>query len=654
MAEKLKMESKDIVQENIEFISQRFPNTLKETRDENGNLVKRIDFDVLKQELSSVVIDDKKERYQMTWPGKKNSILLANSRTNKTLRPVKEKSVDFDYTENLYIEGDNLEVLKLLRETYLGKIKVIYIDPPYNTGNDFIYRDNFSESTEDYLKASGQIDEEGNKMVINSDSNGRFHTDWLNMMYSRLKIAKDLLADDGVIFISINDNEVDNLRKMCDEIFCENNFIAMPMRRKNKLVMKGDGTFKNVLEPLIVYAKDKKNVTFLHTKDENSDSDFSMISAGYGIKEIYFKSGSFNFTIKEGVVRAGNYGNLVLNNDIEINNFKNKNNFSIKGEFKWSQEKIDEKLNSNAYILVKNIDTMSPRIHFVTNTSKPIDYIDEQYGKVTNEDGKSNLKKYFIDEVFDYPKPIDFIKFILNIYNDKKALVMDFFAGSGSTAEAIFEINKKDGGNRKFILVQLPENLDEKLKMTPKNQTIKNAIKICDDLHFEHFLTEISEERIRRAGKRIKEENPLIANSLDTGFRVLKLDSSNMNEVYYNPKDVEPSLLEHTIDNVKADRSSLDLLFQVMLELGIELSAKINEKEINGKKYYLVNDNDIIACFDDELDNDLLTEIAKLQPVYAVFKNTSFVNDNAMINCEQIFKTYHKNYQANEKVLKII
>ena len=683
MAEKLEMMSDDIIQENIDFIASRFPNALKECKDDKGNLVKRIDFDILKQELSNVIIDDKKERYQMTWPDKKKSILLANSRINGTLRPVKEKSVDFENTQNLYIEGDNLDVLKLLRETYLGKVKMIYIDPPYNTGNDFVYEDDFAQSSEEYLSKSGQYDEQGNRLVTNSESNGRFHTDWLNMMYPRLKVARDLLTDDGVIFISIDDNEYDNLKKICDEIFGNNSYCGTFIQNKGNAQNDAHNMQKNH-EYILCYFKDGSN-----------NYKNVLVSKEVEEKEVYKDKIGFYYK-GSGIVTGGDGGTLnkrpnlgytiyfneetndsvaVQDYDVEkakISNDENivysDNNELIKkgyitirapkkgqklGCWTWSIDKFNVERN---YILIsktKNGYSICKKVYI---TSEVYEKNGKYYAKIlkfspsrsilnySTSSGSSLVNDLIGMKAFDNPKNIDMISYLINLLDDKNLLILDFFSGSATTAHAIINLNYQDGGNRKYIMVQLPELY--------KGDDVNNFDTICD----------IGEERIRRAGKKIKDEliekknkaglladDVMDPESLDIGFRVLKLDSSNMNDVYYNPSALSQSLLDNTIDNIKPDRTSLDLLFQVMLELGIELFAKITEKEINGKKYYQVNDNDIVACFDDNLDNDLLIEIAKLQPLYAVFKDSSFATDSVGINNEQIFKTYSP--QTKIKVL---
>lgn len=626
MAEKLEMMSSNIIQENIEYIASKFPNALKEVRDENGNLVKRIDFDVLKQELSTVVIDDKQERYQMTWPDKKKSILLANSRINATLRPDKEKSVDFDSTKNLYIEGDNLDVLKLLRETYLGKIKMIYIDPPYNTGNDFVYEDDFAESEDDYLARSGQFDEQGNRLVANSDSNGRFHTDWLNMIYPRLKIAKDLLTDDGVIFISVDDNELDNLIKISSEIFGEKNFVGQWNWFKSATPPNLSYKIKKNIEYIVCYEKNKDNIRYIG-KQKTSSSNDPFTKPQNSFKELKFPAEKINTNLPDGIYKKGIYGtekfpNELLN-DLIVKNGTNVNDVTFKNRFIWTQDTLDKNLRNNLRIdLSKQLVLSYKKSNY--SPECPPNFIDESVDVDTTEKAGAYLNDLFGEKVFDYPKPVSLLKYLLKFKNDKDAIVMDFFSGSGTTAQAIMQLNNEDNGNRKFILVQLPEKCDEK----------SNAFKAGYQT-----ICEIGEERIRRAGKQIKAESGLMGVNLDVGFRVLKLDSSNMNDVFYNPKSYKQNLLDDCVSNIKEGRTPLDILFQVMLDLGIELSAKIEEKEIAGKKCFIVNENDIVACFDDGITNEVITELAQIKSIYAVFRDSSFATDSANINCEQIFKS---------------
>ena len=598
------MKTAGLSQENIQKIRELFPNAVTEVK-KDGKIQLAVDFDVLRQDLSDSLIDVGQERYQMTWPGKRESVVLANSSTTDTLRPCREESVDFDHTQNLYIEGDNLTVLKLLRETYLGKVKMIYIDPPYNTGNDFIYKDDFAVESEAWRKKSGEYDETGNRLVKNPESNGRYHSDWLSMMYPRLRLARDLLTDDGVIFISIDDNEQANLKKICDEVFGESNFVADVVWKRKRGRDNSAKWFSKSHEYLLVFSKniERFNTNYLELNEEtkaaykNPDND---------PRGPYRMLGCWARGTQGGV----KYGFLT----------KNGQHFS---ERLWlfSKEKL-EKLDKEDKLIIHG-DNVYRKMFIFENKGKIPETIWDSTSNAAN--AADEIKKLFGGIIFDTPKPIPYILEMLKIATDKNSLILDFFSGSATTAHAVMQLNAEDGGNRKFIMVQLPEKCDE------KSEAYKAGYKnIC----------EIGKERIRRAGKKIKEENGLTAQNLDIGFRVLKLDSSNMQDVYYNPHKLTQTLLETTIDNIKPDRTPLDLLFQVMLELGVPLSAKIEEKQVGDKTYYAVNGNDLIACFDNDIDEDVITAIAKEQPLYAAFKDKSFAIDSVAINNEQLFKTY--------------
>ena len=650
MNNKLDMKTASVAQGNIEKIRQLLPDGGTEV-DKDGKTELAIDFDVLKQELSESLIDEGKERYQMTWPGKRQAVVLANTSTTDTLRPCKEESVDFDNTQNLYIEGDNLNVLKLLRETYLGKIKMIYIDPPYNTGKDFIYKDNFTQNFADYIADSGQYDNLGNRLVQNTESNGRFHSDWLNMIYPRLRIARDLLTDDGVIFISIDDSENENIRKICNEIFGESNFIAQ-FTRKGSGGRQDSKYFAIVHEYLLCYAKNGDNFVSGKISVENEDYPFFDEEKGLKYKLQLLRKWGENS-------KRENRPNLFYPiTDPDGNEHYPMISDTEDGCWRWSKEKMREEIK-NGRVEFKKRDNKwvaYEKIFEVIDGDKTKLYttiIDD----ISNNTGASLLKDLFGSKIFNYPKPVDYLTRIIKLANaSSDSIILDFFSGSATTAHAVMQLNAEDGGKRKFIMVQLPEKCDE------KSEAYKAGYKnIC----------EIGKERIRRAGTKIVEEQahllsavksgafekgkPFaqftnsesakaaqaeIRKTLDIGFRVLKLDSSNMQDVYYNPAAVSQTLLDATIDNIKPDRTPLDLLFQVMLELGVPLSAKIEENAVNGKIYYAVNGNDIIACFDDNIDEEVITAIAKQQSLYAVFKDQSFASDSVAINNEQLFKTY--------------
>lgn len=649
--DKLKMQTANKADENFKRLAEMFPNAVTEAKDENGEVVRAIDKDVLMQEINTKVVDGKEERYQFTWPDKKKSVLLANAPINKTLRPCREESVDFDNTENLYIEGDNLEVLKLLQETYLGKIKIIYIDPPYNTGTDsFVYDDNFAQSTDEYIENSGQFDDDGNRMVQNPESNGRFHTDWLNMMFTRLRLAKDLLSDDGVIFISIDDNEVANLSKMCDEIFGVDNAIAVFPRLATKSG-KTPLTFMVSHDYVLCYTKSRHDIFVGQAFEDDSYkySDEYIAERGrYNLKQpLDCNSISYSASLDYPITHEGvtYYPGSDYNKYLERQSGKH---LPKDYAWRWSKELFKFGLK-NGWIVFQNgriytkgylkaaIEKQSNGSYAVIKREKTrkistIDFISNDY---SNDIAKKQLASYKISARFDFPKPVDLIKVLLSTHYDKNALVVDFFSGSATTAEAVFKQNLTDGGNRKFILVQLPEKAQD--------GTYKN---IC----------EIGKERIRRAGQKIRNEQLGIKNegdnsslqtpnsSLDTGFRVLKCDSSNMKDVYYNPAEYEPSLFTSLEDNIKEDRTSEDLLFQVMLDLGILLSSKIQVRSekvgMRNYSYFDVEDGYLIACFDKNIDEEVITAIAKQKPYYFVMRDSSMANDSVATNFEQIFAAY--------------
>lgn len=620
--DKLKMQTANKADENFKKLAAMFPNAVTETIDENGEVVRAIDKDVLMQEISCKVVDGNEERYQFTWPDKKKSVLLANAPINKTLRPCREESVDFDNTENLYIEGDNLEVLKLLQETYLGKIKMIYIDPPYNTGNDFVYADDFAQSTDEYLENSGQFDEDGNRLVKNLDSNGRFHTDWLNMIYPRLKLAKDLLSDDGVIFISIDENEIDNLKKACIEIFGKSNYIAT-LVRKTKTTSNNGNQFAPSHEYIVVCAKD---ITLLNGFNDPEAQEAEEYVKLFKYEDDYSKYnviGLYQPALKHG---GSSYpiecpdGTFVVTPDNKPWRWNEQTFLKNKSENRvvFKETKTSPLLTPEGKQAKWNIYTKLYLKERLESGMRPITFID----KYTNSEASKELIQ--MDIPFDFSKPRRLIQYLMKIcIADKDSLILDFFSGSATTAHAVMQLNAEDGGNRKFIMVQLPEETDE------KSEAYKAGYKnIC----------EIGKERIRRAAKKIAEENPEA--KFDGGFRVLKCDSSNMKDVYYNPAEYEPSLFSSLEDNIKEDRTPEDLLFQVMLDLGVLLSSKIEETTIAGKKVFNVEDNYLIACFDDNVTEEVIAKIAKQKPYYFVMRDSSMANDSVATNFEQIFAAY--------------
>ena len=598
------MQSHDVTGSNINKIARLFPNCVTERLGKNGKPELAIDFEKLEAELSNDILAEGEERYQFTWPDKRAANRLANTPTTMTLRPCREESVDFDNTQNLYIEGDNLDVLKVLRETYLGKVKMIYIDPPYNTGNDFVYNDEFAQGKSEFEQNSGLFDEEGNQtidpMQRNTESNGRFHTDWLNMIYPRLKVARDVLSEDGVIFISIDDNEEHNLKNICDEVFGESNFVSQFIVIRSE----GGGLAKRAVighDYMLVYAKDIDVARPLgRPKDirgrivQRNGEDF-WIETDW-LREVFGKYGTCHY------------------DDI----------LSFYNEIK--KKEIDEGLKRGDYVLIERNGK-----HVVGRYRRVADDTSKFYTivKHLNKNGVKDLQDLDLNKFFDFPKPVSLLKeFILGatIFTKNEGdIILDFFSGSATTAHAVMKLNAEDGGNRKFIMVQLPELTDE------KSEAYKAGYKnIC----------EIGKERIRRAGKKIKEENADKEgiDKLDTGFRVLKLDSSNMGDVYYTPQEFDEQSLFS--ENVKPDRSSEDLLFQVMLDLGIELSAKIEVRQMAGKNVHFVDGSYLIACFDKDVNESAITEIARLKPVYFVMRDASAANDNVIDNFEQIFRHY--------------
>ncbi len=639
------MQSRDVVGGNVEKIAALFPHCVAERLNKDGKPELAIDFDKLRAELSNDALEDGEERYQFTWPDKRVASRLANEPVNLTLRPCREESVDFDTTENLYIEGDNLDVLKVLRETYLGRVKMIYIDPPYNTGNDFVYNDDFAQGKEDFEQNSGLFDAEGNQtidpMQRNTEANGRFHTDWLNMIYPRLKVARDLLSEDGVIFISIDDNEVENLKKVCCEIFGERNFVSI-INWKGRGGRQDSKYYAVLHEYILCFAKNipqfsageeikegdiypkydevaKRNYkTQLLRKwgsnslRENRPNLYYSITAPDGTEvfpTIYSESkdSALGFVRIQGRWRHGasTLGKIIADGRVEF--LKNK----------WGEWVPYEKI-------------FEPRPG-EENTKKFTTWVDD----ISN--GTDTLKKLFGTPPFDYAKSPELVSLFLRMADvDSDDVVLDFFSGSATTAHAVMKLNAEDGGHRKFIMVQLPEVTDEKSEARKAGYA-----NIC----------EIGKERIRRAGKKVKEEAGQATDGLDTGFRVLKLDSSNMEDVFYTPDKFEPSLLDSLVDNIKADRSGEDLLFQVMLDLGIELSAKIERKEIAGKEVFSVDDDYLLACFDTDVNETTIEEMAKLLPTHLVIRDASAANDNVLDNFDQIIESYSNEKKITTHVL---
>ena len=620
--EKLNMHTPDLADENFKKLAALFPQAVTETKDENGEVVRAIDADVLRQEISAAVVEGAQERYQFTWPDKKKAIVKANQPIAKTLRLDRAKSMGRDGTagsmdtENIYIEGDNLDVLKLLQETYLGKVKMIYIDPPYNTGKDFIYKDNFSQSTDEYLDNSGQFDEEGNRLAQNTESNGRFHTDWLNMLYPRLRLAKDLLSDDGVIFISIDDNEQGNLKKICDEIFGESNFVAQLIWER-AYAPKNDARFiSNSHDYVLMFAKNINEFVIgrlprtaeANARYQNPDNDPRGVWKPSDLSvKTYNAACDYPITAPSGRVIEPPAGRC------------------------WSLSKkiFLERLQDNRIYFGTDGNSVPCIKRFLTELkftgmapTSIMFYKDVGH----SQEGAKEVTTLMEAGVFDGPKPVRLLMRLLTLANlADDSLVLDFFSGSATTAHALIQYNAEKEKHCKFITVQMPEVTNE------TGTAYKAGYKtIC----------EIGEERIRRAGKKIKEENPLTSDKLDIGFRVFRVDSSNMKDVYYRPADYRQEDIDLFADNIKPDRTPEDLLIQVMLDLGILLSAEILETEIDGKQVFSVADGYLIACFDKDVTEKTVKEIAQKQPVYAVFRDSGMASDSVAANFEQIFAAY--------------
>lgn len=645
--DKLRMQTANKADDNFKKLAAMFPNAVTETINENGEVVRAIDKDVLMQEISCKVVDGNEERYQFTWPDKKKSVLLANAPINRTLRPVREDetvptgadsegepycstgSVDFDTTENLYIEGDNLEVLKLLQETYLGKIKMIYIDPPYNTGNDFVYNDEFGIRSEEWNDTSGNYDADGNQIVgaleKNTEANGRFHTDWLNMIYPRLKLAKDLLTDDGMVLISIDDCEQDNLRRLCDEVFGRRNFVDTLIWKKRYGGGAKEKYFVSLHEYVLVYCRniDSLNELFVPLSDESAERYYSKRDSKYATR------GGYRTHPLEAGKAMDARPNLIYPIPAPDGTM-----IMPKKQWLWSKERVMEALKNDDIEIVMGKDgwVVSSKQYLreedgSIRPAKMLSIIDDVY---TQHGTNEMIQIMGNAKIFQYPKPSAFIKKLVSVVTENKdEYVMDFFSGSAATAHAVMQLNAEDGGHRKFIMVQLPEKCDE------KSEAYKAGYKtIC----------EIGKERIRRAGAKIKEEAGLAAQNLDTGFRVLKCDTSNMKDVYYNPAEYEVNMFSRLEDNIKEDRTPEDLLFQVMLDLGILLSSKIQVRSVEvgmrSYSYFDVEDGYLLACFDENIDEEVITTIAKQKPYYFVMRDSSMASDSVATNFDQIFATY--------------
>ena len=611
--DKLKMHSKDLSQDNLAKIQLAFPNCITERQNAQGQIELAVDFDLLRQELTASIVEGPQERYRLDWPGKREAMLTANAPIAKTLRPARDESVNFDETENLFIEGDNLDALKLLQETYLGKVKMIYIDPPYNTGKDFVYEDDFAENTEEFLQRSNQKDEQGNRLVSNPESNGRFHSTWLSMMLPRLKLARNLLTEDGVVFISIDDGEQAALKKICDEVFGEHNFLAQLVWERAFSPINLKKNFSNSHDYILAYAKNEDNVeTYGLPRDEasleryqNPDND----PRGPWQSDNFSVGPAIQKNIYEVITPSGNSifppnGRSWLLSQDRFEQFKQENRiwFGVSGG---------------------NVPRIKRFLSEVKSTVTPMSIW--KHAEVGHSQSASQaLKKLFDDKAyFSYPKPVGLVSRATLLYTSQKDIVLDFFAGSSTTAHAVMQLNAEDGGNRKFIMVQLPELSEE------KSDAYKDGYKTIAD---------ISKERIRRAGQDIINGECHTDWKKDIGFRVLKVDTSNMQDVYYQPQQLKQAEMFNFVDNIKADRTSEDLLFQVLLDWGVDLTLPIRRETLQGKEVFIVDDNALVACFEQGISEELIHELAALSPLRAVFRDNGFATDAVKVNVTQIFK----------------
>lgn len=634
--EKMRMESGDKIAENVRKIAELFPHCVTESIDMEGHKRLSIHFDALRQSLQEDLVQGE-EAYEFTWVGKKQAIVDANKSIRKTLRPCREKSIQWENTENLYIEGDNLEVLKLLQESYLNSVKMIYIDPPYNTGNDFIYRDNFTTDRKDYLENSGVIDAEGKRLFKNTDTNGRFHSDWCSMIYARLYLARNLLADDGLIFISIGEHEVDSLKKICAEVFGADNFIENYIWESTFRPDNSSKIMRRNAEYVMCFAKNIYKITALIGEVKAKEGLPSLTKASMKESILTFPANRVITYLPDGKYKAGARDSYTLLNDVEVKDGKICTKFSLQGHMIWGQENLEREMANGTEIIIKGEG-------FVPYTKKQGDSVMAPAKIIPNTivgdvlSANAEFSKLFAKKVFSYPKPVSLLEYLIKYFTDKDFLVLDFFSGSSTTAHAVMRANVQDGGCRKFIMVQLAEDLDENYKIASEKErvVIQNALELCEEKKLEHTICSVAQERISRAAASLAEEYPHA--QFDSGFRVLKLDDSNMKEVYYSAGDYSQEMLSKLESNIKSDRSDLDLLFGCLLEWGVPLSLPYSEEQIEGCTVHNYNQGDLIACFNENIPESVIKEIAKKKPLRAVFRDSSFAGSPEKINVGEIFK----------------
>ena len=645
---RMKLQSADGAQLNLDALYQIAPSCFTEATDPKTGKIKRmVNFDTLRQLLGDDAVEDAPEAYEFNWVGKQAARAEVLQPTKKTLRPVKEDSVDWDNTQNLYIEGDNLEVLKLLQKSYLGKVKMIYIDPPYNTGNDFVYHDDFAMSADEYAEASGSVDELGNKYIKNMDSNGRFHSDWCSMIYSRLMVARTLLTEDGVIFISIDDNELSNLKKICDEVFGERNFIDVFNWAKTETPENLSKKSKQIIEYILCYQKSTTSDKFKGIK-KTSVSSNGLLNQPNKFKPLIFPANVVKTSIPNGIIKAGKYGTeaykVNLLEDTEVRDGVFVKPVSLEAKFKWSQENLESEIKNGTEIRIPTMKFSPSYEKKEYDAEVPANLINGKVGVSTNEVAGSYQEELFGKKVFSFPKPNSLIEYLFGFNeNDEESItVLDFFSGSATTADAVMRLNAiREKNKYKYILVQLQEDLEAAIKganTESAKQIIKNAIEFCNDRNLPYNLCSVAKERIRRAGKKIKEESPLTTADLDTGFRVFRLDEGNYEDVKRSPKEFKQDQLDLFLNNIKTDRNDLDLLFGCMLDWGVQLSLPMTQEVVDGKTIYTVNDGDLVACFAENVSEEVVKAMAEKMPLRVIFRDSCFAQDADKINIYETFK----------------
>jgi len=626
------MHSPDLTQDHIARLRELFPGCVTEAKGEDGAVRLAVDFDHLRQELSGTLVEGPQERYQLNWPGKREALLMSNAPIAKTLRPCREDSVAFDTTKNLFIEGDNLDALKLLQEGYLGKVKVIYIDPPYNTGNDFIFEDDFAESAGDFLRRSNQRDDKGNRLIANPETNGRFHSDWLSMIYPRIRLARTLLADDGVLFVSIGEQEIDNLLRLGKEVFGEENFVTTFLRQRKKKPSFLHANVGSMFEYVVCMSRNRASAPPFSVDVTTVGKKYPVNNAGNSLGTLLFPAGAVRFATKDAVYEPQDMseGNIVtrLLDTVVVAEYRNVDAFRLEGEFRYSQSRLDEIVRAGEVITISKAPFRPNHVKAGGEVKKMHNLLSpETYQAGTNEDATAELDSLFGANLFDNPKPTSLIRVLCRAvtYNDPDAIIVDFFCGSGSTADAVMQLNAEDGGNRRFIMFQLPE------PCAPSSDASKAGYRT---------IAEISKERIRRAGKRALKQQCHEDWNKDIGFRVLKVDTSNMADVYYEPDRLDSSNLDLVVENFKPDRTPEDLLFQVMLDWGVDLSMPVEKRIVQGKDVYFVDGNALACCFDAHggVDEPFVKELAAFMPLRAVFRDAGFQSSAMRINIEQIFR----------------